>query len=77
MPKSNAMTTFSRNLIRILELRAWTKQDLADKCGMERSYISKLIAGQHSPSLEIAERIAKACEVELFELLTPNLEFAA
>lgn len=71
------MKTFSENLSRILELRGWTKQDLADRCGMERSYVSKLISGQHSPKLNVAEQIARACEVELFELLTPNMEFEA
>ena len=75
MSRSRAMKEFSKNLNRVLEQRGWSKQMLADKCRMDRGYISKLISGEHSPSLELAEKIAKACECELFELLTPDFSF--
>lgn len=74
MTKSLAMTTFSKNLTRIIEDNGWTIQELADRCKMRRSNISRLIHGHHSPTLEVAEQIAKACSIELYELLDPNLE---
>lgn len=74
MTKSLAMSTFSKNLTRILEDNNWTIQELADRCGMRRSNISRLIHGHHSPTLEVAESIARACEIELYELLNPKLE---
>ena len=74
MPRFTAMNTFAENLKRILEARSWSKQHLADLVGIERSYVSRLASGQHSPSLELAERIAKACDMELYEILTPKIE---
>jgi len=74
MSKSKAMNTFSQNLKRILEARGWSKQHLADLCGIDRAYVSRLISGEHSPSLELSERIANACDLELYEILTPKIE---
>lgn len=72
MAKSTVMSTFAKNIEMILEERGWTKQQLADSLGMDRSSLSKIIRGVHSPSLVMLERIAKALEVEAFELLQPR-----
>lgn len=72
MAKSTVMSTFAKNIETILEERGWTKQQLADSLGMDRSSLSKIIRGVHSPSLVMLERIAKALEVEAFELLQPR-----
>ena len=71
MAKSNAMTIFRNNTEAHLIARGWTVQHLADVIGMDRSYLSKVIRGIHSPNLALLEKIAKACEIEVFELLQP------
>ena len=72
MAKSSVMSTFAKNIETILEERGWTKQQLADAIEMDRSSLSKIIRGVHSPSLVMLERIAKALDVEAFELLQPR-----
>jgi transcriptional regulator with XRE-family HTH domain len=69
MPKSSIMNTFGTNIELLLEERGWTKQQLADAIDMDRSSLSKIIRGLHSPSLLMVERIAVALKVEAFELL--------
>ena len=72
MAKSTIMKTFESNIESLLSDRGWSKKDLADALGMDRSSLSKVIRGIHSPSLMIVEKIAKALGVESFELLRPR-----
>lgn len=72
MQKSAAMTAFSENVMELVKRDGITLKDLADRCGMRRSYLSRLVHGHHSPSLEFVENIAKALGVEAHELITPD-----
>jgi transcriptional regulator with XRE-family HTH domain len=66
------MKTFEANIVAMLSDRGLTKQDLADLIGMDRSSLSKVIRGVHSPTLIVVEKIAAALNVETFELLQPR-----
>jgi transcriptional regulator with XRE-family HTH domain len=72
MAKSSIMKTFGTNISILLDARGWTKSDLATEVGMDRSGLSKLIRGIHSPTLIMVEKIAAALDVEPFELLQPR-----
>lgn len=69
MAKYSAMTIFKQNIEAMLSDRGWTIKDLADEIGMDRSNLSKIVRGVHSPNLSLLEKIAKAVGVEVFELL--------
>lgn len=51
-------------------------QRLADRAGMTRAYISNIIRGKATPSLEFAARIADAANVSLQDLLATPEQFA-
>lgn len=72
MAKCTVMNTFASNIEALLEEHGWSKQQLADELEMDRSSLSKIIRGIHSPSLVMVEKIAKALQVEAFELLQPR-----
>lgn len=74
MSKSVAMSIFSNNLKRLLRDKGLTVSELAADCDIRRSYLSRLLHGHHSPSLDVAEKIANACGVPLYEMLTPRAE---
>ena len=74
MSKSIAMSIFSNNLKRCLQTKGMSVSDLADIAQVRRSYLSRLLHGHHSPSLDIAEKIATACGLPLYEMLTPKSE---
>lgn len=74
MAKSVAMSIFSNNVARVLREKGLTVSELAADCGMRRSYLSRLLHGHHSPSLDVAEKIATACGVPLYEMLRPKAE---
>jgi transcriptional regulator with XRE-family HTH domain len=65
MAKSSVMETFAKNLRTALAKKGWTIQQLADKIGTDRSYLSKIVRGIDGCTLEKAVIIAKAVEVPL------------
>ena len=57
--------------IRVKVLRTtkgWSQMELGFRADVNRNYISDLERGQRNVSLIIIERIAKALEVEIWEL---------
>lgn len=61
---------FADRLHAILEVRPeCTQAWLAEKTGLERSTISRLVKGDRSPTLETAQAIAVALDVPVVELL--------
>ena len=72
MQKSDVMEYFSENVKALLTAENLTIQELADKCNMRRSYLSRLIHGHHSPSLSVVQQIAEALGVQAHEIITPD-----
>jgi transcriptional regulator with XRE-family HTH domain len=72
MTKFNAMQAFSENVKFLLTVENLTIQELADRCDMRRSYLSRLIHGHHSPSLDVIEKIANSLGVKPHEIITPE-----
>lgn len=72
MAKYDAMTTFQTNVESLLEQRGWSKQDLADRLGMDRSQLSKVIRGQNAATIRTLERIASEFGLTLYDLFRPS-----
>jgi transcriptional regulator with XRE-family HTH domain len=45
---------------------------VADRCGLARSYLWRLLAAKSSATLSVVERLAEVLGVEPIELLTPR-----
>jgi transcriptional regulator with XRE-family HTH domain len=59
---------------RIRELRARqgvTQEELADRCDMFRTYLSRIESGQANPTLTALHVLARGLEVSVPELLSP------
>jgi transcriptional regulator with XRE-family HTH domain len=57
--------------LRIKELRAQqtlTQEELADRCGMFRTYMSRIESGLANPTLTMLHTLADALEVPIAEL---------
>ena len=64
--------TQRRLMMRIKELRAereLSQEELADRAGISRQYLSRLEIGRHDPSLSTLVKLAKALGVKPGELL--------
>jgi transcriptional regulator with XRE-family HTH domain len=55
---SNIVEDFIQQVKTALNRTGMEVKTLADKSGVSRGYIHRLLAGEQNPSLEIAERIA-------------------
>lgn len=57
--------------VRYLRLKnSLSQEDLADKCGLDRTYIGGIERGERNPSLKNIYRIAIALDVEPSELFS-------
>ena len=57
--------------VRLLrEGKGWTQEGLADRAGLDRSYIAGIEAGLRNPSIRALARIAKGLGVSLSDVAT-------
>lgn len=63
------MSRVPTNLQRLRDKRGVSQQELADKAGLSREYISRIEAGRQDPTVGTLERIAKALKVKLVDLV--------
>lgn len=60
--------------LRVKELRAEkkiTQEELADRCDLFRTYMSRIESGLANPTLTVLHTLARGLEVSLLELLMP------
>lgn len=60
--------------LRIKELRATksiTQEELADRCDMFRTYMSRIESGLANPTLTMLHALAKGLEIDIQELFVP------
>lgn len=63
--------------LRVKELRELsdlTQEKLAAKAGISRNYISSIENGRYSPSIETLNKIAKALDVTVLQILDNHVE---
>lgn len=52
------------------EAKGWSQEELADRAGLHRTYISAVERAVRDPTLTVIARIAKALKVPISELLS-------
>ena len=60
---------FGKRVKKFRLLKGWSQEHLAHEAVSNRTYISDVERGTRNPSIEVVERIAKALNVTLGELL--------
>ncbi|MGV7962834.1 helix-turn-helix transcriptional regulator [Photorhabdus tasmaniensis] len=69
MKKPNAVKSLFGQRVRHLRQSSGMSQEaFADKCGIDRTYISGIERGIRNPTLEIINIIASGLQIELTEL---------
>ncbi len=54
--------------------RSWSMNQLADFAGLARGFVSEILRGKKSPTLDTVGKLAAALEVEPFELLRASAD---
>lgn len=60
------------NVIRLRRKKGWSQEALAFECGLHRTFIAHVERQSRNISLDNMDRIAKALDVPIYELLTPG-----
>jgi transcriptional regulator with XRE-family HTH domain len=60
---------FAMRLKHLRERKGLTQEELAEKAGLSRGYVSRLEIGRHDPPLSLVRRLAKALRVKVGRLV--------
>ncbi len=66
---SNSAKKLASNIKRIRTVHAMSQGDLCRATGLDRAYMSNIESGNKNPTLTTVEKIAKALDVSMDELL--------
>jgi transcriptional regulator with XRE-family HTH domain len=66
---SKAREVFAKGLKQIRQLRGLSQEELADMAGLHRTYVGSVERSERNVSIDNMERLAKALEVDITELL--------
>ena len=61
----------TRNMQALRRERGWSQEELADRCGLHRTYVSGVERGVRNPTLLVLDRIAVAFGVSVGRLTDP------
>lgn len=66
--KQDIRKKLGQNIRNIRLLKGLTQGDICRATGMDRGYVSSLEAGKRNPTIENAEKIAKALKISISDL---------
>ncbi|MDO4727877.1 MAG: helix-turn-helix transcriptional regulator [Bacteroidota bacterium] len=69
MKESNILLNFGNSVREIRRLKGYSQEELADKANLHRTYIGMIERAEKNITLLNIEKIAKALNVEVVELL--------
>lgn len=73
-PSAYITQTLSHNVKRLRLDREWSQEELADQCGLHRTYVGAVERGERNVTLSSLELIALALKVDVPTLLSNKPE---
>lgn len=64
--------TLAANIKRHRRAQGWSQEELAERCGVHRTYIGSVERGERNVTLQTLEKIAGAMGVDAISLLRPS-----
>jgi transcriptional regulator with XRE-family HTH domain len=71
---SEARKVFASRLRQIRQVKGLSQEDLADRAGLHRTYVGSVERGERNISIDNIERLAKALEIDIIELIRAEPE---
>ena len=68
-PPSRVAKSFGKSVRAFRLNKGMTQQDLADKCGLDISYIGQIERGQRNPTLGVIHGLASVLGVKVSDLM--------
>jgi transcriptional regulator with XRE-family HTH domain len=76
-PTTSAKDTFSQNIGLVRRVKNLSQEKLAEIANLHRTYVGQIERGDVTPTLDAAERVAQALDLELWEVLRPGFSLDA
>lgn len=76
-PPTSAKDIFSQNIGLVRRVKNISQEKLAEMANLHRTYVGQIERGDVTPTLESAERVARALDLELWEVLQPGFSLDA
>jgi transcriptional regulator with XRE-family HTH domain len=73
MPRENIRTVLALNIRRLREEKGYSQDTLADRAGLNRSYIGSIERAEHNVGIDNINKIANAFNLTVTDLLKPPL----
>lgn len=70
-PSADITATLSANIVRLRKAKTLSQEELADICGIHRTYIGSVERQERNVTLSSLEMIATGLGVSVLQLLTP------
>lgn len=70
-PRPKAREVFAERMRSLRQTKALSQEQLADLCGLHRTYIGSVERGERNISIDNMERIAEALKTPLGTMLSP------
>lgn len=70
MPQPHPNEILARNLRVLRKLRGWSQEDMAEQCGLHRTYVGAIERGERNVTLATLKQLADALGVTSAELIT-------
>lgn len=74
---TSAKETFSQNVGLVRRVKNLSQEKLAEMANLHRTYVGQIERGDVTPTLEAAERVAQALDLELWQVLHPGFSLDA
>ncbi|MYN04399.1 helix-turn-helix domain-containing protein [Pseudoduganella sp. DS3] len=74
---TSAKDTFSQNIGLVRRVKNLSQEKLAETADLHRTYVGQIERGDVTPTLDAAERVAQALNLELWEVLHPDFSLDA
>ena len=71
MPRENIRTVLALNIRRLREEKGYSQDTLADRAGLNRSYIGSIERAEHNVGIDNIIKIANALNLTVTDLLKP------
>lgn len=69
-PSESLIVTLAENIRRLRHERGLSQEELADICGLHRTYVGSVERGERNITLSSMELLAKALDVSVVKLLS-------
>ncbi|MEX2979686.1 helix-turn-helix domain-containing protein [Serratia fonticola] len=69
--KNELQIKFGQRVRELRKERGWSQEEFADRCGLDRTYVSGIERGVRNPTLVVIGILAIGFDIQVYDLFKP------